>query len=77
MGDITGKCGIDDNDGIDFDLCSLKYATMDNVMEMVRDLGRGTQLVKMDLSEAYRIVPIHPDDHYLLGIKWQGDIFID
>ena len=75
--DLSSPWGASINDGIDPALCSLKYATMDNVMEVVRDLGRGTQLVKMDLSEAYRIVPIHPDDHYLLGIKWQGDVFID
>ena len=31
----------------------------------------------MDVSEAYRIVPVHPDDKHLLGINWQGQVYID
>ncbi len=40
-------------------------------------LGRGTQLVKMDLSNAYRIIPIHPDDQSLLEVSWRGATYID
>ena len=33
--------------------------------------------MKMDLKEAYRIVPVHPDDQHLLGISWNGQVYID
>ena len=36
-----------------------------------------TQLVKMDLKDAYRMVPIHPHDQHLLVIVWGGNIFVD
>ena len=39
--------------------------------------GPGAELVKIDLKNAYRIVPIHPDDHHLLGIDWKGDTYVD
>ena len=39
--------------------------------------GQATELVKLDLSNAYRIVPVHPDDWPLLGISWQGNTYID
>ena len=31
-------------------------------------LGQDAQLGKIDLKDAYRIVPIHPADYPLLGI---------
>ena len=44
---------------------------------IVRCLGRGTVLAKIDLLHTYRVIPVHPDDHPLLAIKWDQDIFID
>ena len=40
-------------------------------------LGRGTLLAKFDVESAYRIIPIHPNDRYLLGMQWQGHYFVD
>ena len=34
-------------------------------------------LAKIDLLHAYRVIPVHPDDHPLLGIQWGQDTFID
>lgn len=65
------------NDGIPSDLCSLKYASVDDAVAKVKALGRGTGLVKMDLEDAYRIVPVHPDDYHLLGVCWEDHTFVD
>ena len=46
------------HDGIPPELCSLHYARVDDAVDIIRKLGRGTQLVKMDIKDAYRIVPI-------------------
>ena len=50
---------------------------MDNAVAIIQRLGRDTQLVKLDIKDAYRIVPIHPADHHLLGILWRGQTYID
>ena len=50
---------------------------MDNAVSIIQHLGQGTQLVKMDLKDAYRIIPVHPQDHHLLGIQWDNQVFVD
>ena len=75
--DLSSPTGASVNDGIPADLCSLQYATVDNAVEIIRRLGRDTQLVKLDIKDAYRIVPVHPADYHLLGIQWRGHTFVD
>ena len=58
------------NDGIGAEVCSLTYASVDNAVSIIQHLDQGTQLVKMDLKDAYRIIPVHPQNHHLLGIQW-------
>jgi len=36
-----------------------------------------TWMAKIDVQQAYRNVPIHPQDRWLLGILWEGKFFID
>ena len=62
---------------IDRNLASLKYPTVDHLAMLVRQVGRGTYLVKADIKEAFRNVPIHPDDRWLLGVKWGGVTYVD
>jgi len=75
--DLSSPFGSSVNDGISPDLCSLRYAKVDDAVNIIRQLGRGTQLVKLDLKDAYRIVPVHPADYHLLGIKWRGNTYVD
>ena len=65
------------NDGISEELCSIKYASLEDAVRLLKQLGRGTQLVKLDLCDAYRIIPVHPEDQHLLAIEWQGMTFVD
>ena len=75
--DLSSPFGSSVNDGISPDLCSLRYAKVDDAVNIIRQLGRGTQLVKLDLKDAYRIVPVYPADYHLLGIKWRGNTYVD
>ena len=75
--DLSSPTGSSVNDGIQRDICSLRYATVDDAVQVIQRLGRGTQLVKLDIKDAYRIVPVHPDDYHLLGITWRGSTYID
>ena len=62
------------NDGIQKERCSLQYVKIDEVVDTIVSLGGGTELAKIDIKSAYRIVPIHPEDKPLLGMRWQGKI---
>ncbi len=75
--DLSSPSGGSVNDGIDPSTCSLAYASLDNAVELIISLGRGAELVKMDLKDAYRIVPVHPQDHHLLAIEWDGAMYVD
>ena len=75
--DLSSPKGASVNDGINSRFCSLSYASVDDAVRMVQRLGRGSVLAKFDLEAAYRIVPVHPQDRLLLGMMWQGELFVD
>ena len=65
------------NDGLDRAQCSSKYASIDDAVQLIRGLGEGSLLAKLDLKDAYRIVPVHPDDRPLLGMRWRESLYVD
>ena len=50
---------------------------VDDIIEGIMSLGRGTLLAKFDVESAYRIIPIHPNYRSRLGKQWQGSYFVD
>ena len=50
----------------------VSYIAVDDVAEIAMQLRQGAKLAKLDLAKAYRMVPVHPEDRRLLGMKWQG-----
>ena len=34
-------------------------------------------MAKFDIESAYRLVAVYPDDRQLLGMRWQGQLFMD
>ncbi len=75
--DLSHPRGRSVNDGIDSNRCSLTYASIDEAAEGILARGRGTLLAKLDLESAYRMIPVHPCDRPLLGMKWNGQCFLD
>ena len=50
---------------------SVHYSTVDDAITHIKEVGVSAYLAKTDIKSAFRIVPIHPDDHHLLGMKWK------
>ena len=75
--DLSFPSGRSVNDGIDPTLCSLSYVSVDTVSAIVSALGTGSLLAKIDIEAAYRLVPVHPDDRPLLGLRWNGEVYCD
>ena len=65
------------NDGIDKGLCSVNYTSFDKVSQMVFKLGKGALMAKRDIKSAFRLLPIHPNDFHLLGIRVDGKYYVD
>ena len=55
----------------------MHYATVDMVVERVIHLGVGAQMAKANMKAAYWNVPVHPKDRWLLGMEWEGSVFVD
>ena len=53
----------------------LTYPSVDNITQEVLRLGRGCKIFKVDISRAFRHVPIDPGDLDFLGLHWK-DYFI-
>lgn len=42
---------------------------MDQVVDKLLGMGPGVELVKLDVKNAYRNVPVHLEDRHLLGMQ--------
>ena len=65
------------NDGIFKSEFPVSYSKVDDAIRLIVKTGKGTLMGKIDIKNAYRIIPIHPDDRYLLGMKWRDQYFVD
>ena len=65
------------NGGIPKGLCSLSYCSVDDAVRQVLRLGNGAKLAKLDVKNAFRLLPVHPADQPLLDMCWNGRIFVD
>ncbi|MDY6841666.1 MAG: reverse transcriptase domain-containing protein [Pseudomonadota bacterium] len=65
------------NGGIPAELSSVQYTSFDAVTSIVRRIGQGAHLVKVDIRSAFRLLPIHPDDFCLMGMQVDGKFFVD
>lgn len=65
------------NDFICEELSTVKYSSFDDAVALVLALGPGCLLSKTDIESAYRILPVHRDDHELLGFKWGDQYYYD
>ena len=75
--DLSSPDGRSVNDGVYEHLCSLKYISVEDALQVVLSLGRGSLLAKIDIKKAYRNIPVAPADHLLLGMIWGNQLFVD
>ena len=75
--DLSRPKGSSVNDGIDPGVCSLKYASVDQAVQTLMALGPRAEMAKFDTESAYRLIPVHPDDRPLLGMRWRDKLYID
>ena len=65
------------NDGIPAEFSSVHYATISGAIQVIKTVGKGCFMGKTDIKNAFRIIPIHPDDYHVLGMFWKGQYYYD
>jgi len=60
--DLSHPRGSSFNDGVEPELCSMNYTSVDAAVKKVMARGKGAMLAKFDVKGAYRTTPVHPED---------------
>lgn len=50
---------------------------MDDVVSIIKRMERECCLAKMDIASVFQILHVHQDDHELLGIQFQDQLYYD
>ena len=74
---LSYPAGSSINDFIGESDSTVQYAKFDVAVNIMRDLGQGALMGKLDIKSAFRLLPMHPDDHDLLGFKFDGKYYYD
>ena len=75
--DLSYPTGHSVNDRIPTHLCRLTYITVDTAIEHTLTSGASTWLAKIDIRNAFRLLPVNPADRHMLGMRWNNQIYID
>ena len=63
------------NQAIDKDEFSLAYSGIDDAIAILRRIGPSAVMCKLDIKDAFRLIPVRPEDWPLLGYEWEGEFF--
>ena len=55
----------------------VQYELLDDCISIICSLGPNCLIAKADIKDAFRIIPIHPNDYGLLGFTWQNTFYHD
>ena len=75
--DLSRPEGSSVNDNTRRQHCHLAYSSVEDATLIMHSLGPGASMAKIDIRDAYRLVPIHPEDRPFLGVSWGDGIFVD
>jgi len=65
------------NSSINSDDFPTKWGTFDKTSRLVLSLPEGCTAATFDISSAYRITPVRPDQQWALVIHWNGKFYVD
>ena len=74
---LSAPHGSSINDHIDPSCFSLRYCSIDTAVSITNRLGPGTLTGKLDLKNAFRLIPVRREGWHLLGTHWQGQWYLD
>ena len=63
------------NSLIDKESYSLQYVRIDDAIRIIKNKGRNARLIKTDISDAFKLIPIRPDLWPFHGIQWQQKFY--
>ena len=74
---LSAPPGLSINDFIDSHSYSLSYCSVDDAYTIINKLGTRPLLSKIDLKNAFRLIPVQQSDWNRLGIHGRDRYYID
>jgi hypothetical protein len=65
------------NAGVNSDNFPTSWGTFDSTAELILSLPPGCITETFDISAAYHITPVHPNQQHALCIFWDGMVYVD
>jgi hypothetical protein len=56
---------------------TVQYQNIETVIDLVQAHGSNCLMSKADIQDAFRLIPIHPSHHHLLGFHWDNKFYYD
>ena len=75
--DLSQPEGFSVNEGIDKAEFPTEYTHFDKATDLIRHIGIGCKLTKIDIKHAYRLLPVRKEDWPLLVYQWEGSYYVD
>lgn len=75
--DLSWPPGQGLNQGIPDSWSAIEYITIDDIYEQVTQAGPGCTIIKRDIKDAFRIVPVAEDNQHLLAFQWNDSTYVE
>jgi len=74
---LSSPSGRSVNDSIPIAFATLQYSTVDQVLQHVIHAGRSCIIVKRDIKDAFRNIPLSIEAQRLMGFSWKGVVYFE
>ena len=64
-------------DQFDGRLFTLRFPTVDNILDSIREVQGTPMSAKIDVARAFRNLHVNPVDAFKFGIKWGSKYYLD
>lgn len=65
------------NDQIPHEYAAIQYARFDDIVASILAAGRGSIIMKWDVKDAFRLIPVAPNNLWLLGLFWAQTYYVE
>ncbi|KAJ3453583.1 hypothetical protein MRS44_017830 [Fusarium solani] len=65
------------NQGIPDSWSTIEYMNIDDIYDQVVQAGPGCTIIKRDIKDAFRIVPVAEDNQHLLAFRWNDSTYVE
>lgn len=75
--DLSYPPGRSVNESIPDSASAIQYISIDNIFDLIRTFGRRCYIIKRDIKDAFRNIPVAPADRPLLAFSWDNKTYME